>query len=154
MQITPDLLRQYFGAKSVVTFDLNNPDAEVKGDIQRMPFLDSSFDIVMCYEVLDYIPNDADAISEIYRVLSNPGYALIRVGYLPAVQTVDFEVPDADDSNHIRRYGKDLLDRLKKPGFIVTEIRAPDFLSCDFVAEIGAEQDPLFLLQKECRKQG
>jgi SAM-dependent methyltransferase len=40
-------------------------------DITRLPFADSSFDCVICSEVLEHIPEHEKAISEILRVLKN-----------------------------------------------------------------------------------
>ena len=42
------------------------------GDITKLPFSDHSFDIVICSEVLEHIPDEAEAIREITRVLK-PG---------------------------------------------------------------------------------
>lgn len=42
------------------------------GDITKLPFADHSFDIVICSEVLEHIPDEAEAIREIARVLK-PG---------------------------------------------------------------------------------
>lgn len=44
-------------------------------DITCMPFKTDSFDIVICSEVLEHIPDDAQAISELVRILK-PGKTL------------------------------------------------------------------------------
>lgn len=46
------------------------------GDITRLPFEDQSFDLVLCSEVLEHIPNDAAAIAELLRILK-PGCQLV-----------------------------------------------------------------------------
>ncbi len=45
-------------------------------DIKSLPFKDNSFDNVVCSEVLEHIPDDKKAISEIIRVLK-PGKTLV-----------------------------------------------------------------------------
>ena len=44
-------------------------------DITALPFKDNSFDVVICSEVLEHIPDDAKAISELVRIV-RPGKIL------------------------------------------------------------------------------
>lgn len=46
------------------------------GDITQLPFEDHSFDLVLCSEVLEHIPDDAGAIAELLRILK-PGCQLV-----------------------------------------------------------------------------
>ena len=51
-----------------------NQDAEIlKGDITNLPFDDGFFDIVVCTETLEHIPNYKKAASEIKRVTKGGG---------------------------------------------------------------------------------
>ncbi len=54
------------------------------GDATRMPFADDSFDIVIAAEVLEHIPADQAAMTEIARVLRPGGIAALTVpSWLP-----------------------------------------------------------------------
>jgi SAM-dependent methyltransferase len=54
------------------------------GDATAMPFPDGRFDIVVAAEVLEHIPHDQRAISEIARVLTPGGIAAVTVpAWLP-----------------------------------------------------------------------
>jgi SAM-dependent methyltransferase len=56
----------------------------VAGDATRMPFDDEAFDIVIAAEVLEHIPADGAAFSEIARVLRPGGLAALTVpAWLP-----------------------------------------------------------------------
>lgn len=44
-------------------------------DVTNLPFKDNSFDVVICSEVLEHIPDDAKAISELVRI-TKPGRML------------------------------------------------------------------------------
>jgi len=48
-------------------------------DLLRLPFNDGEFDMVICNHVLEHIINDAKAMSEIYRVLTSKGTAILQV---------------------------------------------------------------------------
>lgn len=55
-----------------------NPD--IIGDIQAMPFADSSWDAITCIAILEYVEDPALAVREMYRCLRPGGYCL---AYLP-----------------------------------------------------------------------
>jgi len=57
-----------------------NPDAEIlKGDLTHLPFDDSSFDMVICSEVLEHIRDYRSAVSEIIRITKKAGRMVITV---------------------------------------------------------------------------
>lgn len=47
------------------------------GNAERLGFKDDSFDIVVCTEVLEHLPNPNETLKEIYRVLKLGGVAII-----------------------------------------------------------------------------
>lgn len=49
----------------------------VRSDIKRMPFRDGFFDYIVCSEVLEHVPDPAETIKEMYRVLRLGGVVLI-----------------------------------------------------------------------------
>jgi len=51
----------------------------VEGDAQRLPFEDSSFDAVLLTEVLEHLPDDDAALSEVLRVLRPGGVLSLSV---------------------------------------------------------------------------
>ena len=53
----------------------------VQGDIQTLPFRDSSVDFVSCAGVLHHIPTPERGVSEIHRVLKPGGTAVLSVYY-------------------------------------------------------------------------
>ena len=50
-----------------------------KGDAEKLPFLDSSFDLIYSWGVLHHSPNTETAIKEVYRVLRKGGIARIMI---------------------------------------------------------------------------
>jgi len=112
-----------------VTADLESPLAEIKLDIQNMPFPDNEFDVVICNHVLEHVPDDRKAIREIFRVLKKKGFALMQVPTNYAMhQTHEdpFITDPAEREKHFRQkdhyrlYGQDYLDRLTGAGFYLS----------------------------------
>jgi SAM-dependent methyltransferase len=142
------MLEREFAAREAIGFDISNPWADVEGDLQNICFPPESFDFFLCYEVLDYIPKDNIALAELRRVLKPGGCGILRVGFDQQLQnTVEYSKPDADDSYHIRRYGRDLPDRFRKAGF---EVELVDLIQ--LVPEVerkrfGLESAPVFFLR-------
>jgi SAM-dependent methyltransferase len=102
----------------------------VKVDITNIPFDDSTFDVVICLHVLEHIPNDRLAMSELYRVMKKGAWAVLQVpiDYNRKTTYEDFTVVTPEERtkafgqyDHVRWYGKDYPDRLKSVGFDVIE---------------------------------
>jgi len=114
-----------------VTTDLNSPLADVKADICQLPFEDQSFDVILCNHVLEHIPDDARAMSEMYRVMKPGGWGIFQVPQDLGRDTT-FEDPNITDPrerarvfgqyDHVRVYGKDYFEKLRKVGFKVDEV--------------------------------
>ena len=116
---------------SVTSVDLYSPLADVKADLCALPFADHSFDVILCNHVLEHIPDDQKALSEMYRVLKPGGWGVFQVP-----QDLSREVTFSDDTitdakqraaifgqyDHVRVYGRDYFDRLRKAGFTVNEV--------------------------------
>ena len=58
--------------------------------VEGLPFLSESFDVVVCNEVLMYLPNATEALAEFYRVLAPDGKLLVYnpIGWLPRLHSV------------------------------------------------------------------
>lgn len=112
------------------TGDLESPWADVKMDINAMPFADNSFDVVFCNHVLEHIPDDIHAMREILRVMKPGGWSILQVPQNYAMEKTDEDLTLTDprererrflQSDHFRLYGRDYADRLRTAGFEVEE---------------------------------
>ena len=88
-------------------------------DITRLPFADGSFDVVICSEVLEHIPDHRQAIAEVIRVLK-PGRSLVVSvpRYLPErICWALSEDYHNEEGGHIRIYRTgDLINLLERAG--------------------------------------
>ncbi|MCR8895733.1 class I SAM-dependent methyltransferase [Gordonia sp. GONU] len=96
--------------------------AEV-GDALRLPYADSSFDVVLMSEILEHIPGDEGAISEMVRVLKPGGVAAVTVPrYWP--EKVCWALSDEYhevEGGHVRIYkASELAGKLRTAGLEVT----------------------------------
>lgn len=129
----------YLISKSqVVTADLvpgfyKNIDKHIKQeDLTALSFADQSLDVVIANHVLEHIPDDLKAMSEIFRVLKKGGVAILQVPYSETIsETIEeplIENPKRQSAlfgqkDHVRIYQlKDYISRLEQSGFIVSEI--------------------------------
>lgn len=81
-------------------------------DIQKLSFKDQSYDLVLCNHVIEHVPNDAAAFSEIYRILKKSGKAIITIpGDFRRKKTVYFAT--LENNGHYRDYGLDVIAKMK-----------------------------------------
>jgi SAM-dependent methyltransferase len=109
-----------------LTADVVPGRAMVAADLTSLPFDDASFDLAICNHVLEHIPDDLAAMRELRRVLV-PGGLLAAQAPVDARRAVTFEdwsVTDPDErervffqKDHVRIYGRDFADRLRRAGF-------------------------------------
>jgi SAM-dependent methyltransferase len=113
-----------------ITADLISPWADIKLDVQAMPFEQDMFDVILCNHVLEHVPNDVMALSELYRVMKPGGFGIFQV---PLDTNIDETLEDPSittpeqrelyygQRDHLRLYGNDYVTKLRDSGFIVTE---------------------------------
>lgn len=127
--------------------DLDSPLAMEKMDITRIPRPDDSFEAILCNHVLEHIPDDRKAMRELHRVLRPGGWAILqtpvdeereRTFEDPAVESPEERARLFGQSDHVRIYGRDYVERLRDAGFTVRVI--------DFRGELGAEQAERYCL--------
>ena len=134
------------------TTDLHSPLADVKADICALPFKDNSYDLILCNHVLEHIPNDSLAMSELFRVLKKDGLGIFQVPIDYNLETTyeDFSITTEKartkafgQKDHVRWYGKDYKSKLEKAGFKVTEDPYVKEFSEEEVYQYGFPSDEL-----------
>lgn len=107
--------------------DLDMPTAMVRMDITNITLPDNSFDVILCNHVLEHVPDDRKAMSELYRVLKPGGWAILQTPMSDKPQTEeDLTITNPKErerrfgqDDHVRTYGMDKKDRLESVGFTV-----------------------------------
>jgi SAM-dependent methyltransferase len=97
-------------------------------DITKIPFEDDYFDFIVCNHVLEHIPDDKLAMSELYRVMKKGGQGIFQVpiDYNSALTYEDFSITEPKErekafgqNDHVRIYGLDYKNRLESASFNV-----------------------------------
>jgi ubiquinone/menaquinone biosynthesis C-methylase UbiE len=88
-------------------------------DVTALPFADDSFDVVICSEVLEHIPDDEKAVSELIRILK-PGKILAVSVPRAWPEWICWQLSDEYHSanmGHVRIYNKkEMMGKIKKKG--------------------------------------
>jgi len=124
------------------TADLYSPIVDVKADILKLPFAENTFDMVFCNHVLEHIEDDTKAMQELFRVLKPGGMGIFQIPQdLSLEQTYEnFSITSKEERkkhfgqyDHVRIYGKDYFERLRKVGFTVNEVNYSKQISSELV---------------------
>jgi SAM-dependent methyltransferase len=97
-------------------------------DITAMDVPGGTYDIVICYHILEHVDNDLLAMKELHRVLKNKGTCIVQTPFKHGGIYEDESVQSAEDrlkhfgqEDHVRIYSvPGLKERLEKAGFHVS----------------------------------
>lgn len=118
--------------------------------------LEPPFDGIISSHVLEHIPDDLAAMSEMSRVLSHDGWALVLVPTDHSLSETyeDHTVTSAwgrhkrfGQHDHVRRYGLDVTERLRSAGLTVHEYRYAEEIGAD-AERFGVGRDVIYLCRR------
>jgi SAM-dependent methyltransferase len=102
---------QYFGIDLPAELSANKLEkrVDVYADLRRLPIADESFDVVLCTQVLEHVPEPARVLGEAHRILRSGGLAVLTVPFMAA------EHEEPHDYLRFTSYG--IADLLRRCGF-------------------------------------
>lgn len=112
---------------------------DVQADVTDLHFPEHRFDVVVCSHVLEHVPDDSKALSEIFRVLKYNGWALLQTPFdrcrAVTLERADVDTPELREKfywqeDHIRLYGREIFARFLAAGFLPAII-PPESLCSD-----------------------
>jgi SAM-dependent methyltransferase len=116
-----------FQPRHYVRADLYPPSADVEEiDVTHIQYADNYFDFILCCHVLEHVPDDARALSELYRVLKPGGYAILQTPFSrvlhkswedDGIAKTELQQACYGQENHVRLYGIDLFAKIEAAGF-------------------------------------
>ncbi|WP_343664516.1 class I SAM-dependent methyltransferase [Chryseobacterium mucoviscidosis] len=101
--------------------------ADYRYDINDIACKDETFDLIICYHILEHIIDDKKAMSELYRVLKKNGTVVIQTPFKEGEIYEDYSIVTEKErlkhfgqEDHVRIYSVEgLKERLQNSGFIV-----------------------------------
>ena len=128
-------LHQQFSARKNIDYwpvDINAslPGIRKAVDITDIPFADESMDVIICSHVLEHIPDELKALSELNRVLKKDGIAIVNAPIDEnreetfedaAYNTPELRLKYFGQDDHVRVYGRDYAHRLCRVFNVVVE---------------------------------
>ncbi len=121
-----------------LTGDLVSPIADMHFDLHAIPLENNRFDVIFCNHVMEHVDDPIQCMSELYRVMKPGGWGILQV---PQDFSRDTTYEDASiispaerekhfwQKDHVRLFGLDYPDWLRKGGFHVEEFDMNDFYS-------------------------
>lgn len=99
-------------------------------DITQLQIDNDSFDLVICFHVLEHIEDDLCAMDELFRILKPSGSCLIQTPFKEGDTYEDLSITSPEQrlvhfgqEDHVRIYGlENLINRLESRGFHVTPL--------------------------------
>ncbi len=112
--------------------DLDPTHADMVIDITNIDFPDNKFDYIICNHVLEHVREEEKAFKELKRVIKPTGKIIFTVPVcISNAHTIeDDTITDPQErmskfcqEDHVRLYGRDITERIKKYGLKVEEFK-------------------------------
>lgn len=131
-----------------LTADMYEKSVDVRMDITNIKYPDSSFDFVMANHVLEHVSDDIKAMKELYRVQKKNGWSILLVPVAKLADTYEDSTITTEkgrleafgQSDHVRKYGSDYIDRLKSVGYKVRVYTLRDLASKHEIRKMSLDE--------------
>lgn len=127
-------------------------------DVTDIPFEACTFDLVIANHVLEHVADDLRALSEIHRVLRPGGFAILQTPYSevlertwsdPGIESATARREAFGQEDHLRLYGRDIVERIASAGFEAAMVTHRECLSdCDPGRYGVNEREPFMRFRK------
>ncbi|MCO5268623.1 MAG: class I SAM-dependent methyltransferase [Brumimicrobium sp.] len=142
-----------------LTGDIESPIADLHFDLHNIPLEDNRFDVIFCNHVLEHVEDANQCMRELYRVMKPGGWGIFQV---PQDLTRDktYEDPSITSpeerekhfwqKDHVRLFGLDYPDWLRRAGFEVEEFVTSKEFSKELIDRYRLiEKEILYIARKK-----
>ncbi len=141
-----------------LTGDLVSPLADLHFDLHHIPLEDNKFDVVFCNHVLEHVDDAMQCMKELNRVLKVGAWGIMQVpqDFSREETYEDKSITSPEErekhywqKDHVRLFGKDYPDWLRKAGFDVQEYKPSEHFDATFIAKNRLmEKEILYIAKK------
>lgn len=141
-----------------LTGDLESPIADMHFDLHSIPLEENRFDVVFCNHVLEHVDDALQCMKELFRVMKPGGWGIMQVPQdITRKETYeDASITSPEDrekhywqKDHVRLFGLDYPEWLKKAGFTVTEFKPTENYSKEQIARYRLQEgEVLYIVSK------
>jgi len=141
-----------------LTGDLVSPLADMHFDLHQIPLGDNLFDVVFCNHVLEHVDDALQCMKELYRVMKPGGWGIMQVPQDfsreltyedPSIVTPEDREKHFWQKDHVRLFGRDYPDWLRKAGFTVTEFNKESKYPADMLKRFRiGDNEILYIVSK------
>lgn len=142
-------IRKICDSEEYITVDIEDGKADMVADITNLQFDDQQFEYIICNHVMEHVVDDKTAFLELKRVLKPEGKLIFTVPVNWDGMTLeDGNIKTKDDrkkyfgqEDHVRYYGKDLVDKVRELGFYVQVLFSNELISEEDIEKYGYPRD-------------
>lgn len=142
-----------------LTGDLVSPIADMHFDLHQIPLEENRFDIVFCNHVLEHVEDAHQCMTELFRVMKPGGWGILQVpqdfSREKTYEDATITSPEEREKHfwqkdHVRLFGMDYPDWLRKAGFEVETFDPNKAYSPEIVSRYRLiKQEMLYIVSKK-----
>jgi ubiquinone/menaquinone biosynthesis C-methylase UbiE len=99
----------------------DNSKLDIVSDITNIPVDNSSFDVVLCSEVIEHVPNPLDALKELTRVLKKDGFIILTAPFISATHFAPYHFCTGFSKyfyeKHLKELGFEIIELTQNGNF-------------------------------------
>jgi SAM-dependent methyltransferase len=106
----------------IINYHINDftNEANFSFNIENILLKKNTYDLIICHRVLEHVHDDFKAIKSMLRILKVNGILNVSFPQNPSQKTINWYIPDISHNEHVRHYGWDFENMLKKKNIKVS----------------------------------
>lgn len=140
-----------------ISADISRGKADVMADITNLKFENEQFEYIICNHVMEHVKEEGKAFWEMKRCLAPKGFLILTVPLCwdqktyenNKINTGEKRIEYYGQEDHVRLYGKDIVERVETFGFDVTIYISNEVVNNEIIKRFGfINKDAVLLCQK------
>ena len=141
-----------------LTADIVSPIADIHFDLHDIPLEDNRFEVIFCNHVMEHVDDPIRCMSELHRVMKPGGWGIMQVpqdwNRDETYEDSSIVTPEEREKHywqydHVRLFGKDYPDYLKKAGFEVEEFNREVHIGIEKMKRYRLDENEILYIVKK-----